>query len=172
MIFHLLYIKKCFQITELYFSTVTYNRDPTELVMEMGNPSDQSVSMLSPPSDLPIIDPEMCVDSRSDSSKKTSKFNLYVVPVFVTFWMSKPEFMPFSSDTESRKTSTSCPLTSVRPNTEDAELRSSVSVNKCRVCRKEFKTSSALKTHLLIHRHEGPHICSVCQRAFQNYHQL
>ncbi|CAM4535478.1 unnamed protein product [Leuciscus chuanchicus] len=108
--------------------------------MEMENPSDLSVSMLSLSSDLPIIDPELWLDSKSDS--------------------------------KSRKTSTSCPLTSVRPNTEDAELRSSVSVNKCRVCRKEFKTCCALKTHLLIHRHEGPHICSVCQRAFQNYHQL
>ncbi|XP_048045584.1 zinc finger protein 541 isoform X3 [Megalobrama amblycephala] len=130
--------------------------------MKMGNPSDLSVSLLSssdnvssdatyivsPLSDLPITDSELWLDSMSDSKR--------------------------------RKTSTSCPLTSVRPNTEDAELltpvgsgkKTKVSVNKCSVCRKEFKTTCALKTHLLIHRHDGPHICSICQRVFKHYHQL
>ncbi|XP_067293847.1 zinc finger protein 541 isoform X2 [Pseudorasbora parva] len=112
------------------------------------NVSSDATYNISPSSDLSIIDPEMWLDSMSYS--------------------------------KSRKSSTSGPLTSVRPSTEDAELltpvgsgkRSRVSVNKCHVCRKEFKTSSALKTHLLIHRHDGPHICSVCQKAFKQYHQL
>lgn len=124
--------------------------DPTELVRKMEDdllsPYDSvsSAYNISPSSDLPIIDPEL--------------------------WL----------DTKSRKSPSSCPLTSVRPNTEDAELltsvgpgkRSRVSVNTCHVCRKEFKTPCALKTHLMIHRHEAPHTCSVCQRAFKHYHQL
>lgn len=163
--------------------------------MKMGNPSDLSVSLLSssdnvssdatyivsPSSDLPITDSDLWLDSMSDSSKKHSMFNFYAVSVFcMIFWMFKPERMPFSFETGRRKTSTSCPLTSVRPNTEDAELRTpvgsgkktKVSVNKCSVCRKEFKTACALKTHLLIHRHDGPHICSICQRVFKHSHQL
>jgi len=44
--------------------------------MEMGNLSDLSVSMLSPSSDRPIIDPELWLDSRPDSSKRNSTFQL------------------------------------------------------------------------------------------------
>uniref|UniRef100_A0A8C1ICP1 Zinc finger protein 541 n=1 Tax=Cyprinus carpio TaxID=7962 RepID=A0A8C1ICP1_CYPCA len=83
-----------------------------------------------------------------------------------------------TSDSKSRKTSTPSPSTPVCP--EDVECltpvgsgkRTRVSVNKCRVRRKEFKTTSALKTHLLIHRQDGPQFCGVCQRAFKHHHQL
>ncbi|XP_043094667.1 uncharacterized protein znf541 isoform X2 [Puntigrus tetrazona] len=132
--------------------------------MEMKDPSDLSPSLLSssknvsrdatiimaPPTDLqdPVIESELWPDTMSAS--------------------------------KSRKPSTPSPTTSVCPKAEDVECltslgsgeRARVSANKCRVCRKEFKTTSALKTHLLIHRQDGPHFCSVCQRAFKHQHQL
>uniref|UniRef100_A0A9J7ZIS9 Zinc finger protein 541 n=1 Tax=Cyprinus carpio carpio TaxID=630221 RepID=A0A9J7ZIS9_CYPCA len=84
------------------------------------------------------------------------------------------------SDSKSRKTSTSCPSTSVCLKAGDVERltpvgsgkRTKVSVNKCHVCKKEFKTTSALKTHFLSHRQDGPQVCGVCQKAFKHHHQL
>ncbi len=170
--------------------------------MEIEVPSDPSLSLLSssknvsrnvtniipPPSSLQDRS-ELWPDTVSDSSKKNSKFNLSSLRILCSskcpnqnLLLSdlKPQFTSFWLDTESRKTSTPSPSTPVCPKSEDVECltsvgsgkRTSVSVNKCRIRRKEFKTTSALKTQLLIHRQDGPHFCGVCQRAFKHHHQL
>lgn len=84
------------------------------------------------------------------------------------------------TDSKGRKTSSSSPSVCVHPKPEDAELltpvgsdkRIRVSLNKCHVCRKEFKSTSSLKTHLLSHSQDVPHVCEVCQRAFKHHEEL
>ncbi|KAI2664324.1 hypothetical protein H4Q32_002500 [Labeo rohita] len=125
-------------------------KDPSDTLSLLSSSYSVSATYTPPPSDLPasIIKSELCLDTMSDSKR--------------------------------RKTSTPCPSTSVCPKAEDTERltpvgsrkRTRASVDKCHVCRKEFKTTSALKTHLLFHRQDGPHICDICQRAFKHYHQL
>ncbi|XP_026068550.1 uncharacterized protein LOC113050058 [Carassius auratus] len=124
--------------------------------MEVDDSSDQSLSLLS-------------------SSKNVSREASNTIPP-----TSKSELWPDAmSDSKSRKTSTPSPSSSVCPEAElecrtpvGSGKRTRVSVNKCRVRRKELKTSSALKAHLLVHRQDGPHFCGVCQRAFKLHHQL
>ncbi|KAF4113504.1 uncharacterized protein znf541 isoform X2 [Onychostoma macrolepis] len=132
--------------------------------MEMEDPSDPSLFLLSSSKNV----------SRGATNIIPPPSNLQDPVIEAGLW---PDTM---SDSKSRKTSTPSPSTPVCPKAEDVECltpvgsgkRTRVSVNKCRVCRKEFKTTSALKKHLLIHRQDGPHFCGVCQRAFKHHHQL
>ncbi|KAL1274587.1 hypothetical protein QQF64_027401 [Cirrhinus molitorella] len=123
---------------------------------------------------MEIKDPSNLSRSLLSSSYNVSSDATYIPPPSdLPVPIVKSELWPGTmSDSKHRMTSTPCPSTSESLTPVGSNKRTRASVNKCHVCRKEFKTSSALKTHLLIHRQDGPHICGVCQRAFKHHHQL